>query len=55
MLLTEWNWDDALRVRREDGIKEGMQQMLELWKKGVSLDEAEKMFSKKTISFAYSC
>jgi flagellar biosynthesis/type III secretory pathway protein FliH len=26
MLLTEWNWDDALRVREQDGVKRGIQQ-----------------------------
>jgi predicted transposase/invertase (TIGR01784 family) len=24
MLMTEWNWDDALAVRYEEGIEEGM-------------------------------
>ncbi len=26
MLLTEWNWDDALAVRFEEGIEQGMMQ-----------------------------
>ena len=25
MLLTEWNWDDALAVRFEEGLEEGME------------------------------
>jgi hypothetical protein len=53
MLLTEWNWDDALRVRREDGIKEGMQQgmqqMLELLEKGLSLTEVKKQLGLNEI------
>jgi predicted transposase/invertase (TIGR01784 family) len=26
MLLTEWNWDDALAVRYEEGIEEGREE-----------------------------
>ena len=29
MLLTEWNWDDALDVRYEEGLEEGLQKGLE--------------------------
>ncbi len=29
MLLTEWNWDDALAVRFEEGIEQGMIQGIE--------------------------
>ncbi|MDR1506360.1 MAG: hypothetical protein LBI67_04595, partial [Treponema sp.] len=29
MLLTEWNWDDALAVREEEGRQEGIEQGLE--------------------------
>jgi hypothetical protein len=29
MLLTEWNWDDALAVQREEGLEEGLAQGLE--------------------------
>jgi predicted transposase/invertase (TIGR01784 family) len=25
MLMTEWNWDDALEVAREDGLEEGIE------------------------------
>ena len=25
MLLTEWNWDDALDVRYEEGLEEGLE------------------------------
>jgi predicted transposase/invertase (TIGR01784 family) len=25
MLMTEWNWDDALAVRYEEGMEEGME------------------------------
>jgi hypothetical protein len=27
MLLTEWNWDDALAVRYEEGIEEGREEI----------------------------
>ena len=29
MLMTEWNWDDALAVRYEEGIEEGIEQGIE--------------------------
>jgi flagellar biosynthesis/type III secretory pathway protein FliH len=29
MLLTEWNWDDALKVCREEGWEKGIEQGLE--------------------------
>jgi predicted transposase/invertase (TIGR01784 family) len=29
MLLTEWNWDDALEVAREEGLEEGMERGIE--------------------------
>jgi len=25
MLLTEWNWDDALEVAREEGLEDGLE------------------------------
>jgi predicted transposase/invertase (TIGR01784 family) len=28
MLMTEWNWDDALAVRYEEGIERGLEQGL---------------------------
>ncbi|MDR1389329.1 MAG: hypothetical protein LBJ31_05070, partial [Treponema sp.] len=30
MLLTEWNWDDALAVREEEGRQEGREEGLEM-------------------------
>ena len=30
MLMTEWNWDDALAVRFEEGIEEGMERGIEM-------------------------
>jgi hypothetical protein len=29
MLLTEWNWDDALEVRRQEGVEEGIAKGIE--------------------------
>jgi flagellar biosynthesis/type III secretory pathway protein FliH len=29
MLYTEWNWDDALAVQREEGWEEGREEGLE--------------------------
>jgi hypothetical protein len=58
MLFTEWNWDDALEVAKEEGreegfgrgVKEGVKQgaaharkeLLALWESGVSLPEAKR-------------
>jgi hypothetical protein len=40
MLLTEWNWDDAFQVSKEEGIEEGMERK--------SLEIAQKMKNRKT-------
>jgi hypothetical protein len=57
MLLTEWDWDAALRVRGEEcraegkiegkieGKTEGMQQIFEYLTSGHSLEDAKKKFS----------
>jgi predicted transposase/invertase (TIGR01784 family) len=29
MLMTEWNWDDALAVRYEEGLEKGLEEGLE--------------------------
>jgi flagellar biosynthesis/type III secretory pathway protein FliH len=29
MLMTEWNWDDALAVRYEEGMEQGREEGLE--------------------------
>jgi flagellar biosynthesis/type III secretory pathway protein FliH len=50
MLFTEWNMDDALAVRYEEGIEdgmekgraEGMEKVFSLLEQGVSLTEAKK-------------
>jgi hypothetical protein len=45
MLLTEWNWEDALAVREEEGREEGMEKgqnmVLELVKQGYSVEQIE--------------
>jgi hypothetical protein len=55
MLLTEWNWDDALEVARaegwEDGHEEGMnesrQHFLELLNQGLTTEEIKLRLSQK--------
>jgi hypothetical protein len=45
MLMTEWNWDDAFAVQREEGREEGREEVknmvLELVKQGYSTDQIE--------------
>jgi len=52
MLFTEWNLDDALAVRYEegveDGIEKGREELFALLEKGVSLAEAKKLFHIST-------
>ncbi|MCL2102060.1 MAG: hypothetical protein FWH22_10155, partial [Fibromonadales bacterium] len=46
MLLTEWNWDDALAVAREEerekALKEGREELLTLLRQGYTLHEIEQ-------------
>jgi flagellar biosynthesis/type III secretory pathway protein FliH len=42
MLLTEWNWDDALEVRRQEGVEEGIARGLEEGRaEGIAKDREE--------------
>jgi predicted transposase/invertase (TIGR01784 family) len=55
MLITEWNWDDALAVAREEALERGMEKgvaigeargmekILTYLRQGHSIDEAEKL------------
>ena len=51
MLMTEWNWDDALAVRFEEGWEKGQekgeQRIIELWKSGKSLEEVLRSMAGK--------
>jgi hypothetical protein len=55
MIFTEWNWDDAKEVWQEEakmegrreGRREGMDEVFALLKKGMSVEEAEKILLKK--------
>jgi hypothetical protein len=62
MLVTEWNWDDALAVReeegwkkgreegrdegREEGVEEGQNMILELMKQGYSAEQIEAILAE---------
>ena len=52
MLLTEWNWDDALDVRYEEGREEGeLKKALEIARKMKNLGElSEKIYEVTGIS-----
>ena len=43
MLLTEWNWDDALDVRYEEGLEEGREEGIEKGHTEEKLEIARKM------------
>jgi hypothetical protein len=52
MLVTEWNWDTALRVRgeeeREEGREEGQSMVLELVKQGYTAEQIEAKLAQKS-------
>jgi hypothetical protein len=49
MLLTEWNWDDALTVRGEEGREEGQNMVLELLEQGYTPEQIKtKLAAIKT-------
>jgi hypothetical protein len=48
MLLTEWNWDDALAVRWEEGREETLHDVLELLKQGYRAEQIEAKLSART-------
>jgi predicted transposase/invertase (TIGR01784 family) len=48
MLLTEWNWDEALEVAREEGHEEGREEGLEIaarnaLAKGISIQTVQEI------------
>ena len=47
MLMTEWNWDDALEVRYNEGIEIGEQRILNLLKSGKSPEEIITNYGKE--------
>ena len=48
MLLTEWNTEDALAVRFEEGIEKGREETLDLIAQGYSIDEIRERLMYKT-------
>jgi len=47
MLMTEWNWDDALAVRYEEGYEAGYEQGREKWQTVVA-DKDTQIADKDT-------
>ena len=43
MLMTEWNWDDALAVRYDEGMERGMERGMAQGMEQKSIDIARKM------------
>ena len=50
MLLTDWNMDDALRVREEEGILIGMQQGMREERKEIARNMLAKGMDVETIA-----
>jgi hypothetical protein len=50
MLLTEWNWDDALDVRFEEGGEKEREEILELLDKDYSKEEIKQILRNKSIT-----
>jgi hypothetical protein len=52
MLLTEWNWDDALAVSkeegREEGREEGQKNILDLVRQGYTAEQIEAMLASRS-------
>ncbi len=44
MVFHEWNMQEALEVRFEEGKTEGHDELFALWESGISLDEAKQKF-----------
>jgi len=55
MLLTEWNWDDALEVAREegweDGLEEGRQYFIDLLDQDLTKEEIKQRLNQKEKKF----
>ena len=49
MLLTEWNWDDALAVRWEEGREWGLQQGLEQGREEIARNALSKGMSPEAV------
>jgi hypothetical protein len=50
MLLTEWNWDDALAVRYEEGLEEGLEKGLETGREETARKALAKGLSPEDVS-----
>jgi flagellar biosynthesis/type III secretory pathway protein FliH len=56
MIFTEWNWDDALEVAREEGHEDGFEEgfeksrqyFLEMINQGLSIEEIKQRLTKET-------
>jgi predicted transposase YdaD len=49
MLFTEWNWDDALAVRFEEGLEEGLEKGLEKGREEIARNALMEGLSAETI------
>ena len=54
MLITEWNWDDAKEVWKEEGREEGREEergyILELLNQGLSMEEIKQHLNKNPVN-----
>jgi predicted transposase YdaD len=57
MIFTEWNWDDALEVAREEGREDGLEEgrkenrqyFLELINQGLTIEEIKQRLSQEEV------
>jgi hypothetical protein len=47
MLLTEWNTEEALAVRYEEGRESIKKEIFSILRQGYSIDEAEELLVKR--------
>ncbi|MDR1949489.1 MAG: hypothetical protein LBQ38_08855 [Spirochaetaceae bacterium] len=47
MLLTEWNWDNALAVSKEEGREEGQKAILDMVRQGYTAEQIEAMLASQ--------
>ncbi|MCL1957440.1 MAG: hypothetical protein FWF63_08960, partial [Fibromonadales bacterium] len=48
LIRGEWNMKEALAIRYEEGVEDGIDKLFDLLEKGVSLAEAKELLKKQS-------